>query len=134
MLMKLTNVTVNKYKSILKSQSVEIEPDITTIVGMNESGKTSFLQAIAKTNYFNSDKDFKFDITQDYPRNKLVDFENSGEDEEILSCTYLLSDELLNTISNDLGKGVFTTKIFSFTYHYKGSSTVSGIAGNEKNI
>lgn len=132
MLMKLTNVTVNKYKSILKSQSVEIEPDITTIVGMNESGKTSFLQAIAKTNYFNSDKDFKFDITQDYPRNKLVDFENSGEDEEILSCTYLLSDELLNTISNDLGKGVFTTKIFSFTYHYKGSSTVSGIAGNEK--
>ena len=48
---KLKQVTVEKYKSIQKQQIVEIDDDITTIVGMNEAGKTSFLTAIAKTNY-----------------------------------------------------------------------------------
>ena len=68
-MIKLTQVRIEKYKSIQKPQVVNIDPSITTIVGMNEAGKTSFLTAIAKTNYFTSDPDFTFDITQDYPRN-----------------------------------------------------------------
>lgn len=44
----ITGVTVNKYKSIQKSQTVEIDPSITTIVGMNESGKTSFCKRLQR--------------------------------------------------------------------------------------
>lgn len=133
--MKLINVTVNKYKSIQKEQRISIESDITTIVGMNESGKTSFLQALAKTNYFNNDEDFKFDITQDYPRNELVDFEESGDDQDILTCTYQISDELKNKINEDLGAGVFDSKIVSYTAKYKGRNTISGInASQQKHI
>lgn len=132
MKMKLTNVKVNKYKSIQKEQDVRIESDITTIVGMNESGKTSFLQAIAKTNYFNKDKDFKFDITQDYPRNELVDFENSEEDENIITCTYEISDELRSEINQDLGADVITNKFVTYTKSYKGNGTVGGVTGNQK--
>jgi AAA15 family ATPase/GTPase len=54
-MIKLTQVTIDKYKSIQNPQTVDIDTSITTIVGMNEAGKTSFLTAIAKTNYFISD-------------------------------------------------------------------------------
>lgn len=128
----LKTATVNKYKSIQKRQAVEIDPAITTIVGMNESGKTSFLQAVAKTNYFNDDADFKFDTTQDFPRNELVDFENGDEDVDILSCTYEISNELLTKIESEFGKGVFTTKTFTYNYHYKENNTISGINANQK--
>ena len=78
----LKEVKVYKYKCFLNEQKVAIDPKTTTIVGMNESGKTSFLSAIAKTNYFDdSDNDFKFDTTHDYPRNELIDFEEDDEDE-----------------------------------------------------
>lgn len=128
----LKAATVNKYKSIQKRQTVEIDPHITTIVGMNESGKTSFLQAVAKTNYFTDDKDFKFDTTQDFPRNELVDFENSDEDIEILSCTYEISSELLTKIETQFGKGIFTTEQFTYNYNYKGDNTISGVNANQK--
>jgi predicted ATP-dependent endonuclease of OLD family len=41
---------------------------ITVLVGMNESGKTSVLECLAKTNYFEDDEKFKFNETLDYPR------------------------------------------------------------------
>ncbi len=132
-MIKLKQVTVNKYKSIQKTQSVEIDPAITTIVGMNESGKTSFLEVIAKTNYFSNDKDFKFDRTQDYPRNELIDFESSGEDCEVVKCDYDISSELLKLIEEELGKGVFTVNEFSYSFHYKkDTQTFSGITANIK--
>lgn len=117
-MIKLKRITVNKYKSIQKQQVVEIDPSITTIVGMNESGKTSFLEVIAKTNYFNNDKAFKFDRTQDYPRNELIDFENSEEDCEVIKCQYEISTELLKLIEDELGKGVFTVKEFGYSCYY----------------
>lgn len=133
MLIKLKKVTVNKYKSIQKPQVVQIDPAITTIVGMNESGKTTFLQALAKTNYFDAkDKDFQFDTTQDFPRNELIDFQSSDEKVAIISCEYEISDELLRSIEAEVGKGVFNTKTFTDTDFYNTAGTVSGISANEK--
>ena len=138
MQIKLKSVTVNKYKSIQKSQKIEIDPLITTIVGMNESGKTSFLQVIAKTNYFNDDKDFKFETTQDYPRKELIYFQNSDENVEIIRCDYEISDELLMQIEAEFGEGVFTVKEFSYSCHHyrdeknKPPNTISNISSNQK--
>ena len=133
MKIRLKTVTVHKYKSIQQTQVVEIEPDITTVVGMNESGKTSFLTAIAKTNYFNSDKDFEYDMTQDYPRNELIDFQHEDEDCDIIDCTYTISDELSKEIDDEFGKGVFNVKEFRYTCHYKNeNNTFIGIDANLK--
>lgn len=132
MLISLRKVTVNKYKSILKKQEVEIDPAITTVVGMNESGKTNFLEVIAKTNYFNEDKDYKFDTTQDYPRNELIDFQGSGKTVEIVSCHYEISDALFALIEEDVGKGVFNTRTFVENKYYDKAPTVTGITANQK--
>lgn len=133
MTIKLKQVVINKYKSIQKPQTVKIDNSITTIVGMNEAGKTSFLTAIAKTNYFTKDTDFEFDITQDYPRNELIDFQNSDEDCDIIECTYEISQELLKEIEEEFGKDVFTVNEFKYSCHYKSdSNTFSGISANLK--
>jgi predicted ATP-dependent endonuclease of OLD family len=130
---KLKQVTIEKYKSIQKQQIVEIDDAITTLVGMNEAGKTSFLTAIAKTNYFTTDKDFEFDITQDYPRNELIDFQHEEEDCDIIKCKYEISQELLLEIENELGKDIFKTTEFTYTNHYKSkSSTFGGLVANQK--
>jgi predicted ATP-dependent endonuclease of OLD family len=132
-MISLKRVTINKYKSIQKSQTVEIDPAITTLVGMNESGKTAFLTAIAKTNYFISDNDFLFDTVQDYPRNELIDFQDSEEDCEIIKCDYEISNELLKLIDDEIGKGVFTGKEFSYSHYYKTDESIfSGITANKK--
>lgn len=132
-MIKLKTVTIHKYKSIQQSQEVAIEPDITTVVGMNESGKTLFLTAIAKTNYFNSDEDFEFDMTQDYPRNELIDFQLEEEDCDIIDCKYIISDELSREIDDEFGKGVFNVKEFNYTCPYKSdTNTFIGITANLK--
>ena len=132
-MIKLKRVVVNKYKSIQKPQTVDIDSAITTIVGMNESGKTSFLTALAKTNYFVADKDFEFDIIEDYPRKELIDFQSNEEDCEIVKCDYEISSELLKLIEDEFGKGVFTVKEFSYCHYYKKkAATFSGITANKK--
>ncbi|WP_291128518.1 AAA family ATPase [Flavobacterium sp. UBA7682] len=131
MKLKLSHVKINKYKSILNTQEVDIDSAVTTIVGMNESGKTTFLEAVAKTNYFNDDEDFNFNITQDFPRNELVDFEHGDEDQEILTCTYEIGDEIQKEIEEKFGKDVFSAKSFTYTCNYKKANSVT-IGANEK--
>lgn len=55
----LEKVEIHKYKSIENTQTFSIDDKITILVGMNESGKTNVLEALAKVNYFNSDEEFK---------------------------------------------------------------------------
>ena len=45
--MRLKNVRVTNFRSIIDSNLVEIDPEMTNIVGMTGSGKTSFLEMIS---------------------------------------------------------------------------------------
>ena len=67
--MKLEKVKINKYKTYEIEQEVSIENDYTVLVGMNESGKTSLLEAITKANsYRTNDALSKFNVVTDYTR------------------------------------------------------------------
>jgi hypothetical protein len=48
--MKLNSVRVRMFRNILDSTGVTIQPDVTCVVGKNESGKTAFLQALWRLN------------------------------------------------------------------------------------
>lgn len=131
--MKLKNVIIHKYKSFETDQRFDIEPDITALVGMNESGKTSALEVIAKTNYFQDDDDFKFNLTHDYPRREKKKVEKKGENPKAITCTYEISNKLLVDIENELGKDVFKSTEFSISYHYNdGDRTFVNISVDKK--
>lgn len=131
-MLTLKEVKVAKYKSYLETQVISIEDKITTFVGKNESGKTAFLEAIAKFNYFEKDPKFQFDVTADYPRNELKKYQRDNEPVEVIKCTFGISDELLKEISDELGTDVFKLKSFSYGIKYDGSATWYDLSANEE--
>ena len=48
--MKVESARICDFKSVKDSGRVELEQDITTLLGKNESGKTAFLEAISSIN------------------------------------------------------------------------------------
>lgn len=123
--MLLKKVTIQKYKSFLTEQSYEVESTITRIVGKNESGKTALLEAIAKSNYFEDNAEFKFDKDLDYPRSELTKVRN--ENPAVLTCEYELSDAIIKSIEDDFAEGIVAGKMFSVTSYYDNKKTTTGV-------
>ena len=103
---KLKKVVIHKYKSFTEEQEVNIEDDITVLVGKNESGKTAFLECLAKSNYFQKDDKFTFNLQLDYPRKEL---KSRDKDSKLLaiSCVYEITDDILASIEEQLGKNIW---------------------------
>ncbi len=123
--MLLKKVTIHKYKSFLTEQSYEVESTITRIVGKNESGKTALLEALAKSNYFEDNAEFKFDKDLDYPRSELTKVRN--ENPAVLTCEYELSDAIIKSIEDDFAEGIVAGKMFSVTSYYDNKKTTTGV-------
>ena len=135
-MIKLKKAEINKYKSFLEEQEIEIEDGVTRIVGKNESGKTALLEAISKFNYFDSTDDkFKFNATNDYPRGFLKKYEQDYPDNDfnVITCTFEISDELMKKIQDDIGNDVFTSNQIVISKKYNNSKSYC-IDANEKNF
>ena len=65
--MILNTAVVRKLRSLENSGAVRFERDVTCLVGKNESGKTAFLEALARVNPL-ADDPLAFDELRDYPR------------------------------------------------------------------
>lgn len=102
---------------------MDIEPDITRIVGKNESGKSALLEAVAKTGYFDEkDTSFQFDKDLDYPRSQLV--RAKKENPETIRCEYTLSANEIEEIEEYFATGVLKRRSFGLITKYDGSRTV----------
>ena len=116
-MIKLVKADIVRYKCIEKEQSFNVEDDITVLVGMNESGKTSILEALAKTNYFEKDDKFSFNMTHDFPRKQKKAADKSGEVQTAVVLHYQVGTEVIDQIYEDLGvKPLIDT--FSIKYKY----------------
>lgn len=75
--MKLTKIRIKEFQSVRDSNEFDTD-DITCLVGKNEAGKTSILQAPYKLNPVIS-TDGEFDVTDDYPRVDVEDYQHEVE-------------------------------------------------------
>lgn len=121
--MKLKKVQIHKYKSFELEQTFDVQDDVTILVGMNESGKTSVLESIAKTNYFLNDKKFKFNKTHDYPRREKKGIDKTNENPKAITCEYEISDVNLQNIAKQVGKDVFVQKSLIITTKYDNNAS-----------
>ncbi len=117
-MIKLKEVTINKYKVFTEPQTVQIEDDITAIVGLNESGKTAFLEALAKLNYFDEDPSYRFDALNDFPRSELKNYEGKIEDIEVLLCKFEITPEFEQQIATEIGSNTLISPYFYFGARY----------------
>lgn len=132
--MKLTKVDIHKFKCFESEQSFDVEKDVTVLVGMNESGKTSLLEAVAKTNYFQDDPAFKFNLTHDFPRKEKKKVDKSGEDPKAVTSTYSLDQSFINQINDDLGADAFSANSVSVTHKYSGRRTFGGVSVDSEKV
>jgi len=133
--MKLKEVKINKYKSFLQEQIVSIEDKTTRLVGKNESGKTSFLEALAKFNYFTEDSNKEFNEIFDFPKNELKSYQKKAEAVTVVVCVFELLPYQLQEIEVDLGEHVFLSKEISVSVNYgKSNKIYGGVKSDEKRL
>lgn len=84
--MKLKAVTIQKFRNFVEPQRIEIEDDVTVLVGKNESGKTTVLRALHRLNPANGDQK-QFDLVTEYPRWRLSRDRREGALETVRPVT-----------------------------------------------
>jgi predicted ATP-dependent endonuclease of OLD family len=107
-MISLQQATVYKFKSISFEQTVVIDNGITAFVGMNEAGKTVFLEALAKCRYIDpNNSKFKFDPLFDYPTSEYKEFmqrsSKNNESEPVVKLTYSCKGELKERLKLECG-------------------------------
>ena len=123
----LTKAQVFKYKSIEDSSPVEIDGDVTVLVGKNESGKTAFLEAVHKALPVES---VKFDFVFDYPRKDYVRYRPQHDAKSyasVVELTFRIEKELADRINKEVFHGspiIQPGQTFTRTTHYGNASTI----------
>lgn len=124
--MKLLEVTVNKFRSIIDSTPVKIQEDITCLVGKNESGKTSFLHALYRLNPARPNVNFK--VEDQYPAWLEKKDRMKGDDLEKfkpVSAKFEMEQEIIDEIHSVFGEGVMQDNILRLSKAYNGEHDYS---------
>ena len=110
--MILTKVELGPFRSINTSQACSIDPYTTVLVGMNEAGKTVFLQGIHKASDALGIE--QFNVIEDYPRKDLTRYNkiHQANPENAIKLTYEPEEDEINRINRTYG----TNLEFGFTY------------------
>lgn len=123
----LTRAQVFKYKSIEDSSPVEIDGDVTVLVGKNESGKTAFLEAVHKALPV---ENVKFDFVFDYPRKDYVRYRPQHDSKSyanVVELTFRIEKDLADRINEEVFHGAHVIQsghTFTRTTHYGNGATI----------
>lgn len=118
--MNLKSFRVGPYRNVLDSGKVEADPDVTVLVGKNESGKTNLLHALHALNPANGTREFP---RLDYPRWLQKRHERSGEFDQAkaVEITFDLDSSDVAAVENRFGPGVLTSRTLSAYRSYESS-------------
>ncbi len=119
--MKLVTARIYEYKSIWDSNQFKIG-EVTCLVGKNEAGKTALLQALYKLNPIIKE-DSEFNVTLDYPRAQVSDYEEAVADEErepakVAEGVFELDVDDVKTVEKIFGDGVLINNRLTLSRAY----------------
>ncbi len=109
--MKLKSMQVKNFKCLEDSTRFDICP-VTCLVGKNEAGKTSLLEALHKLNPEVAELG-EFDVLLEYPRRRRKEYQRRSETEpdDALITRWQLEDKDVEAIEQKLGSGVVKSRI-----------------------
>jgi hypothetical protein len=122
--MRLLSAHVRMFRNIVDSAQIDFEPDVTCLVGKNESGKTAILQALHRQNPAPAPS--AFDEFDDYPRWRYVD---DRRDKLIaqtrpIECTFELDEEDIAAVVEVLGPRVLRSRKLTRSVAYSGDAFI----------
>lgn len=129
--MQVLSFRVSKFRNIVDSGQIAVDPAVTCLVGKNEAGKSGMLEALYLFNP--AYKGDAFDVQEHYPRWLTVQDRRSQDLNEVtpISVTFLLDGEDLDAVTNSYGKNALTRPEITVERKYNGG-TVWTIAWSEK--
>ena len=86
--MRLKRFRIQNYKIIDDTDWIDVDHDVTALVGKNESGKTGVLRALWKSR---NRAGVEFDKLNDYPRDRYS--KERKESQNVVETEYLLTKE-----------------------------------------
>lgn len=129
--MKLNSYCVYNFRSVEDSGWIECS-DTTTLVGVNESGKTNILKALWK---FNPVREGEIDVLHDMPVTLLSELRNKTQDVKFISIKFDIEDDDVEKLKSLTNKEVEGLENVIVSRYYDGHYTVSYPEGfKEKNI
>lgn len=104
--MRLKSARVQMFRNVVDSGTVEFQPDVTCLVGKNESGKTALLTALHRTHP--APNASKFDALADYPRWRYTKDrkDDAISDVEPVTCWFEMEDADVDAVEAVFGRGV----------------------------
>ena len=133
--MKLTKVRITEFQSIQDSTEFAIG-NVTCLVGKNEAGKTALLKALYRLNPI-IDTEGNFDVTDDYPRRSVTDYQNAvearrREPAQIVQATYTLEPPDIQEVEKVFGPRCLkdTDPTVTVSKGYTNTRTFSGLNVN----
>lgn len=97
--MKLVKYQVENFRSVENSGWIDCD-DVTTLVGINESGKSNLLLALWK---LNPAREGAIDILHDLPVSKLSSLRKNASEVKFISAEFVLGAESAKAISESTG-------------------------------
>lgn len=119
--MHLKCFRVQNFRSVGDSGWIEND-SVTTLVGVNEAGKSNLLLALWK---MNPASDGKINKLEDIPRSKYAQWRDIEDAPIFITCKFEITDEdLLNNLSSITGCDTESLKIAQVTRNFNGGRTV----------
>lgn len=120
--MRLAEVQVRNFRNVLDSTSVSIQPDVTCLVGKNESGKTAFLHALNRL--FPARENVTFSVPEQYPAWIEKRDRMRGEDLnrfQPVRAVFELDDADMASVADKYGVDVLSGKSLILARDYGGT-------------
>lgn len=121
--MQFRRARVSNFKSVDDSTDIEIEPDVTALVGKNESGKTAILQAMYRFNPLPSGHPTGFDELRDYPRRYRSRDKVKIPTTEPIALTFKIDDADRTAFEQKFGEGTLLVDEVRVTRRYGSAQT-----------
>lgn len=131
--MKLFQVQVTKFRNILDSGEVKIQPDVTCMVGKNEAGKSAFLNALYRL--LPARENAKFDVGKHYPKWVQKKDEMQGQklsDVRPINAIFALDPADKELVDEKLGAGVLVGSTLTLRRSYAGQPLYHELATDEQ--
>ena len=121
--MRLQSFEIHRYRNVLESGVVAVEPDVTCLVGKNEAGKSAILSALRE---LNPPGGCDFNLAEDYPRWRLIADRRVGELRDVapVRATFVLDGEDREAVEALVGPGVLGGEEIVLERSYDGLRTL----------
>lgn len=117
--MILKRYKVENFRSVLNSDWIDCD-SVTTLVGINEAGKSNLLLALWK---LNPAREGNIDILHDMPVSKLSTYRKTPEDIKFITAEFELDDKAIANIESTVECNLQGDKSVTVTRFYNGSYT-----------